>query len=996
MLRKIYLSVILVLILSVGFVNSAPIKNLQISITQPNGQIVKCYVSGDEYFNYIHDSEGYLIVKDLNSGYYTYAVQEKDKFYPTEYIVGKDTPEGKGLPNKIDFSKIDIAKLREKFTDKSELNVTAPTTGLINNIVIFIRFSDENEFTTPLSVYDDMFNKEGNNVNSMREYFHEASYNQLTISTTFYPLSSGTVISYQDSHPRGYYQPSSISGSIGYSSDAEHTIREHTLLKNAIQYVASSIPTSLIIDGDNDGVVDNICFIVSGSPTGWSELLWPHKWSLYSYSVYINGKRVNEYNFQLQNDLANGGVSTLCHEMFHTLGAPDLYHYTENGIEPVGAWDLMANNATPPQHMAAYMKFKYGKWIPSIPTITEDGVYTLSSVSSPTNNIYKIPSPRSNYEAIYVEYRHAVSIFEASVPGEGLLIYRNDPRYPGNRNGPPDEVYIYRPGGTVNTNGSINLANFSQNTGRVAAGYGTNPELFLSNGKLSGITISEISAIGNTISFKVHIEKSILALAPYSNSSINVGEQTTITWDNFGTTTNYNIDYSTDNGITWQTIATNIPSNVFSYDWVVPNTPTFQAKIKISSATDSTVFDTTDDTFSIIPSGEFNVSLSTSYKVSGFSNGVTVYNGKAYVASKSAGLHILDISYPDTLIYLGNYNSDGSALHTCIKDTIAYLSDDTKGLKILSVYEPSNIKLLSKISETGKVIFSKVVGSDLYIVNANTGINIYDISNPYVPVLKSSIQITGTTKYFELIDNKLYVLTETNFAIYEISNNLTATLLGSTAIEGVGSTFQIKDNYAYIAAKTAGLLIVDISNVTSPQIVFQNNSFGSASDIKIKGEYAVTANESKGIGIYSIKNPVSPTAAGCFQSSVNAVSIDLQDTKIYIAALTSGLVVLESELLTKIEDKDFVLIPSKVELYQNYPNPFNPSTKIKFYLPTAGNCSIKIFNVLGELINMFTYSDIAAGTYELNFDGSRLSSGVYLYSLEFNNTMVTKKMMIIK
>ncbi len=981
--------------LALNIIQSAPIKNLKISINQPNGQIVECYVSGDEYFNYIHDAEGYLILKDLKTGYYTYAVQEKDKFLPTQYIVGKDSPNDKGLPNKIDFSQIDVVKLREKFTDKSGLGVTAPTTGIINNIVIFIRFSDEAEFTTPLSVYDDMFNKEGENVSSMREYYDEASYSQLTISTTFYPSGSGAIVSYQDSHPRAYYQPSTVSGAIGYSTESEHTLREHTLLKNAIQSVASSIPSSLVIDGDNDGVIDNICFIVSGAPTGWSDLLWPHKWSLYSFTVSINGKRVNEYNFQLQTDLADDGVSTLCHEMFHTLGAPDLYHYTENGIEPVGPWDLMSDNATPPQHMAVYMKFKYGKWISSIPTITSDGIYSLNSVSSPTNNIYKIPSPRSNYEAIYVEYRHAVTIFEGSVPGEGLLIYRNDPRYPGNRNGPPDEVYIYRPNGTTNVNGTLNSANFSADNGRNSAGFGTNPELFLSNGRLSGISISEISAIDNTISFKVHIEKSLVALAPYSGTNLNVDEQTTITWDNFGSTTDYNLDYSIDNGATWQSIATNIPSSTYSFDWTVPNTPTFQAKIRVSSAADNTVFDTTDETFSIIPSGDFNVSLFKSYKVSGFSNGVTLNNGKAYVASKAAGLHVLDISQADTLIYLGNYNSDGTALHTAINDTIAYLSDDSKGLKILSVNDPSNIKLLSTISETGKIIFSKQVGNYLYLVNTTSGISIYDVTNPASPVSKNVIQIDGTSKFFDIIGSKLYVLTETNFAIYDLIDGLNATLLGSTNIDGTGSTFQIKDNYAYLAAKAAGLVVIDIANTANPQVIFKNNSFGSASDIKVKGDYLVTANETNGISIYSIEDPTAPIGSGRYQTSINAVSIDLQDNRIYIAALTGGLVVLESDLLTNVED-NLVIVPNSLELYQNYPNPFNPNTKIRFSIPSNGNCSVKIYNILGQMIQSYSYSDLAAGTHEFNFNGSNFASGIYLYSLEFKNSIVTKKMMMIK
>ena len=171
-----------------------------------------------------------------------------------------------------------------------------------------------------------------------------------------------------------------------------------------------------MIDGDNDGVVDSITFVVSGSPGGWSELLWPHKWSLYTYTVTINGKTVGEYAFQLDLVL-NTGV--LAHEMFHVLGSPDLYHYTDNGIAPVGYWDLMEWNTNPPQHMGCYMKFKYGNWISSVPTLTAPGTYTLNPLTSSTNNCFKIPSPYSTTEFFVVEYRRETGTFENSLPGTG-------------------------------------------------------------------------------------------------------------------------------------------------------------------------------------------------------------------------------------------------------------------------------------------------------------------------------------------------------------------------------------------------------------------------------------------------------------------------------------------------------------------------------------------------------------------------------------------------
>jgi photosystem II stability/assembly factor-like uncharacterized protein len=77
-------------------------------------------------------------------------------------------------------------------------------------------------------------------------------------------------------------------------------------------------------------------------------------------------------------------------------------------------------------------------------------------------------------------------------------------------------------------------------------------------------------------------------------------------------------------------------------------------------------------------------------------------------------------------------------------------------------------------------------------------------------------------------------------------------------------------------------------------------------------------------------------------------------------------------------------------LQQNYPNPFNPSTKISFSIPQSGYTSLKVFDVLGNEVANIIEGELSAGSYELRFDASGLSSGIYFYSLtsvEFTKTM---------
>ncbi len=89
--------------------------------------------------------------------------------------------------------------------------------------------------------------------------------------------------------------------------------------------------------------------------------------------------------------------------------------------------------------------------------------------------------------------------------------------------------------------------------------------------------------------------------------------------------------------------------------------------------------------------------------------------------------------------------------------------------------------------------------------------------------------------------------------------------------------------------------------------------------------------------------------------------------------------------------------PAQFYLAQNYPNPFNPRTTIFYSLPQSSIITLKVFDTRGrEIASLIDYQREAAGNHEVSFDGSILSSGVYLYRLEMDNFVETKKMILIK
>jgi hypothetical protein len=96
------------------------------------------------------------------------------------------------------------------------------------------------------------------------------------------------------------------------------------------------------------------------------------------------------------------------------------------------------------------------------------------------------------------------------------------------------------------------------------------------------------------------------------------------------------------------------------------------------------------------------------------------------------------------------------------------------------------------------------------------------------------------------------------------------------------------------------------------------------------------------------------------------------------------------------EENALAQVPTEFSLYQNYPNPFNPVTNIRFAIPTDGFTTLKVYNTLGQEVSSLMNEDLTAGTYEVQFDGSKLSSGTYFYRLTSGNSVETKKFILMK
>lgn len=107
-----------------------------------------------------------------------------------------------------------------------------------------------------------------------------------------------------------------------------------------------------------------------------------------------------------------------------------------------------------------------------------------------------------------------------------------------------------------------------------------------------------------------------------------------------------------------------------------------------------------------------------------------------------------------------------------------------------------------------------------------------------------------------------------------------------------------------------------------------------------------------------------------------------------------GNIIIPIDYLVDIEK--ISTIPTDYSLSQNYPNPFNPSTVIEFSIPKTSDVSLIIYDVLGKEITNLVNESKSAGVYKVNFDASKLSSGIYFYNLETEDFSLAKKMLLVK
>ena len=278
----------------------------------------------------------------------------------------------------------------------------------------------------------------------------------------------------------------------------------------------------------------------------------------------------------------------------------------------------------------------------------------------------------------------------------------------------------------------------------------------------------------------------------------------------------------------------------------------------------------------------------------GGSRRATIHNDILYVADWFSGLHLYDISQPDTPRHLSNYHTQGSSKGVLVRDNYAFVADDDHGLQILDISNPEKPVKVSEVATPGLAYTMKLVGDYIYLADHRGGFHIISIADITHPVIVGSAPTASKTWAVEIVGNLAYVAADSaGLLIFDISDPLHPKQITAYPMQGMAEDIVIRDNFAYVANFDNGFYVLDISQPTQPREIAHLATPGNARGIDLDGNYAYLADWESGIQVIDISRPEQSAIVGAYDTIGWSWGVLTQDNYAYVLDWWGGISILD-------------------------------------------------------------------------------------------------------
>lgn len=376
----------------------------------------------------------------------------------------------------------------------------AAVVGTRRALVLLVDFSDKVATQSQQHYKDMLFSSGTYATGSLRDFYWEASYNQLTVTGEVSGEGGVTTGWYRASQAYSYY----TNGNYGFGSYPQNAQK---LVEDTVDLAAPYVNFA-DYDNDGDGFVDAL-FIVHAGPgaeaTGNVNDIWSHKWEISPKTV--DGVKVKDYSMEPED----GRIGVFCHELGHVFGLPDLYD-TDYSSAGTGRWDLMAGGSwngggDTPAHPTSWCKFKLG-WVNPTVIFNSQQSVTLKPYAINNEQVYKLPIGATDSKEYFLLSNRRKMGFDSQLPGEGLIVEHVDENQTGNT----DETHYLV--GVEQCDGKFDLeknANRGDDTDSYPCGanssftVSTTPSSKAYNGSDSKVAVTNIQRSGENITADIKV-----------------------------------------------------------------------------------------------------------------------------------------------------------------------------------------------------------------------------------------------------------------------------------------------------------------------------------------------------------------------------------------------------------------------------------------------------------------------------------------------------------
>lgn len=352
-------------------------------------------------------------------------------------------------------------------------------------------------------------------------------------------------------------------------------------------------------------------------------------------------------------------------------------------------------------------------------------------------------------------------------------------------------------------------------------------------------------------------------------------------------------------------------------------------------------------------------------------------------------------SYSSEPILLYSYDAESTSSSLISGELFSFRADDEPGDEVLVVKSVRGTPPFGS-NTSSAVIFSFSADSGGFFILQETG-----LSN--LGGFRSDLNIyTGNFDNDE--EQELLISDKANIGINSENNNV-LTVGRSILDKPQGSTTWNAaalngDRSSHLVSPHTGITIADVDNDGNSEILSANRRYTNV-NFSTPTSYSSGALMIHGINDESELTNIS-TIDTLRDGYTSLTTSDLNNDgypEVIAALYNDGRLAVyggNGAFPPVSNEAERSSLPEKLTLSQNYPNPFNPTTIINYSVSESGFVELKVFNLLGQLVQTLVDGRKVSGVHQVQFDASSLASGVYIYRLQSGNTVLNRKMVLIK